>query len=278
MTKEQDRDRRLRRQAVAMIDMKIAQLEERKAKLLTEDCPLSEHTQIREDWSEHTKKYFETPTAQTYLELRRADPDQIVQFTDDSALVWIDQNFEKLTDLGVKPDRDLVISDTQSISIGDFVAAFDACENGLSKVSLFLIEKILARDGLERSGAVHVQSSGKGIPNSLVNHIICMMLDALEWTDEREIPRDFLYLLRFHLSADKSREAKEIRRYQTMVRAALFAAFEKERSGSYSIRQVAREFEIEASTVKAWRDKHRFDEEVANFEEFASACLHDTTE
>ena len=127
-----------------------------------------------------SRAYKNNPTIENYISLRRTNPNTEIEVAFTNGLDWLFANSEVLRENGIDPQW--------------FASALDANEEAISKLSLHLLEKIVERSRLEKSGETHVMSRGIGISDSLVNYLTAVMLDALSWNDELYMPRDLLVL------------------------------------------------------------------------------------
>jgi hypothetical protein len=185
-----------------------------------------------------TRAYKDDPTIENYVALRRQHPNATIQVAITGALEWVWGNEEILKQFGIDP---YMVS-----------GALDADPSDISELSLQLLELIIERKKLEKAGKTHVVSRGVAISDTLVNYLINMMLDALDWNDDLFIPRDLIVLIRHQTGGaatdwDRVEELKELRT------KAIITAVELVAEGKLpTIRAVARKLGVSATTVMRW--------------------------
>ena len=72
------------------------------------------------------------------------------------------------------------------------------------EVSLLLLELLIDRDRIQKSGATHVVSRKKAISDRLVNYLIVSALDGMSWTDQMLISRELIVLIKHQLGSPTS--------------------------------------------------------------------------
>jgi DNA-binding CsgD family transcriptional regulator len=182
-----------------------------------------------------SREYKNNPTIENYLSLRRANPNAEIEVAFTSGLDWLFANENLLRENGINPQW--------------FASALDANEEAISKLSLHLLDKIVDRSRLEKSGETHVMSRGVAISDSLVNYLIAAMLDALSWNDDLYIPRDLLVLTRYQILGDGPAQLKQLESHQLEHRIAYIGAQILEQGRQVTTREIAKILNINASTV-----------------------------
>jgi hypothetical protein len=193
--------------------------------------------------------YQENPTIENYVKLRRANPETVEAVKITSGYDWLFANSQCLRDMGIEP--------------GTFESMLWADEAALSEVSLRLLELIIERRELSADGVTHAVGRGEAISDSLVNYIISIMLDALDWTGDMTLPRDLLVLVRHQIGGDKSKHEHTPRQRHERHRAISIAVQLRARGEKGSVRQVAKVLQVEPSTVSRWFEDQPFEDAVA---------------
>jgi hypothetical protein len=207
-----------------------------------------QHNGVTGAFSELSKAFKAAPTLEHYLELRRQNPGKLIEVSTSWSLDWVMSNDERLQELGI-PTRDVVRS-------------LDADEAAASRLSLRLIELLVERRARESSGETHLVGRGEAVSDSLINYLIAMMLDALDWNDNMTIPRDLIVLIKHQLGADVSAEAKGQEVKHRRETAQWGAARLRAQGEAGSLRQIASMMRVSPSTVLRWFAETSFEEEV----------------
>src|SRR5262245_13852451 len=148
-----------------------------------------------------SRSYKSNPTIENYVTLRRKFPEETIEIAVTGGLDWVYEH--ALKQFGISAE--LVVS------------VLDADQDAISELSLQLLERIIERRRVESSGKTHVVSRKLAIGDQLVNFLINMMLDSLDWNDHLCIPRDLIVLIRHQTGGgvgdwDKSEKLKEWKR------------------------------------------------------------------
>ncbi|MGH8475630.1 MAG: hypothetical protein ACRER2_07650 [Methylococcales bacterium] len=189
-------------------------------------------------FNELSKAFKSNPTIENYVRLRRQNPGEVIEVAVSSGLEWLFSNEDTLNAVGIPP-----------VLVGDILEADQAA---VSELSLLLLEKIIERKRLEQEGQTHLASRGMAISDSLINFLICMILDSLDWNDHMVLPRDLIILLRERLGGEnsiweKEHEVKECRQKATWI------AFQIAAEGKTpSYRSVGKILGVNATTVMRW--------------------------
>jgi hypothetical protein len=130
--------------------------------------------------------YRQEPTCANYLEVRRTFPEveiQIARFAGLDPLHSLEDEFKKNN------------IDPQLIA-----AALDANEPSVDKLSLRLLELVVARDNLPKDGPGHIQKRREALSDAMVNYLIIVMLESLDWHEEIfRVPASLIVLIRHQL-------------------------------------------------------------------------------
>jgi hypothetical protein len=131
-----------------------------------------------------------------------------------------------------------------------------------AEASLRLLELLINRSMMEKSGATHVVSRKKGISDRLVNYLIVSALDGMSWMNQMRISRELIVLIRHQLGSPNSEyeideERKEKRSQATYAAIRIWA---KGRTPTY--REIGRALGVQASTVMRWFPDRKFMKEL----------------
>lgn len=206
------------------------------------------HNSETGNFSEISKAYEANPTIKSYVDLRRKYPNALIEISTNHGMHWLYSNSEILEGYQIDP---LLVA-----------GALDADENSICELSLLLLENLVFRNKLKATGQAHVQSHEGVIADSLINYLISMMLDAMDWNNWLFVPRDLMVLIKYQCEGDVSAVArKQVVRNQ-MNSAAWIAAEIRENGRRGSLRDVAKIMGVNPSTVLRWFENSSFEEEV----------------
>lgn len=183
-----------------------------------------------------SKEYKATPSIENYLRLRKAHADKEIEVAVTGGIEWLFANEALVRDQGIDPQI--------------IAGALDASHDAISTLSLTLLKMLSNREKLHQSGIAHITSRGEGISDAFANYLIAMMLDALSWNDNLEIPRDLIVLIRHQLlGSEKPLYDKKLESRQTRQAAVSIAAHCLERGDPISMRQIANLLKKNVSTI-----------------------------
>ena len=191
-------------------------------------------------WANYLLSYF---SAEEYLKLRSEFPEydiQVNQFSDNDLLYFIISELESY-------DMDsLIIIGALRGDIGD-----------MDGLCLILIKKLLDRKKLEKSGKTHIQSLKKGIPDSLLDFIIIMMLESCHrYLDV--IPGSLIVLIRERFGGVNVSRIKKKRADDLQFSVALTVGLNPE----WSDRKIAKLHGIDHSNIPKWRKENEFQSDI----------------
>ena len=195
-----------------------------------------------------TATYKENPSIETYVKLRRENPDDEIEVRAHSSLEHVFFLEPELRKFGFDP----------SLVTG----SMDGNAKAISELSLQILEKIISSRSLAKSGKTHLARRGLTVPDKLITWLITCMLEGLSWSDQLHIPRDLIFLIRECLGGsnpeyDKLLDAHEKRKEAIWVGSQL-----KARGINPTIRMLSRIFKVAPSTVKRWFPAGDFSKEV----------------
>jgi hypothetical protein len=130
----------------------------------------------------------------------------------------------------------------------------------IDRLVLRIMECLIERDQIEKSGSAHVQSRKIAISDSLVNFLIVAMLE----TFEDSIPPSLIVLIRERLCGSNPDRYKEHLQVQRRRDAIAIAAI-KFPKGKVSIRKLAKILDVEPSTISRAFPGGSFQKELDKF-------------
>ena len=185
-----------------------------------------------------SKTFKDDPSIENYVRLRRMHPKKIVEIAISGALEWLCDNEDVLTAVKIPPDL--------------VAGALDADQESISELSLLLLERIIERNAAEKAGDTHLVSRGKAVSDALVNYLINMMLDALEWNDEMILHRDLIVLIRHQTGGGVCEWNEEVRLRELRQRAKICAIKMACEGSRPSYRAIGKMLGVNATTVLRW--------------------------
>jgi hypothetical protein len=192
----------------------------------------------QQGFSELSRAFKRNPTIENYVKLRRENPNEAIEIAVSSGLEWLFSNDKLLEAHGISPTL-----------VGGILEADHAC---ISELSLLLLEKIIEKKDLSAKGQTHLVGRGKAISESLIDHLICMILDSMEWTDDLRLDRDLIVLIRERLGGVTSKWEKEQDLLEKLQVAKGIALQIISNGGTPSIRSIAKAMNVHPSTVMRW--------------------------
>lgn len=191
-------------------------------------------------FTELAATYVEEPSIENYLELRRRVPEadlDVAAFGGMDVVYALESELEKH-----QIDPDLV------------TGALDAYEPALDELSLRLMECIVSREKLPKSGPGHIEMRRKAIGDALVDYLIVVMLEAMEWNKSNPIviPPSLIVLIRYRLCGANPDWLQYQRTRQEQENAAFLAAQFFKAGEKISSRQFADRVGISRSTAMRW--------------------------
>jgi len=143
------------------------------------------------------------------------------------------------------------------------VSCLDADPAAMSKLSLLLIESRIEAERLAKDGETQLARRGLVIPEKMVDWLICLMLEAMSWTDEMTMNRDLIVLLRDRLGGTNPHYKQQVDAHERRKQAIWLAGSLYARGKKPTIRMLAGAMGVAPSTVLRWFPDDSFEEEVA---------------
>jgi hypothetical protein len=205
--------------------------------------------------------YCREPTIESYIQIRRKFPEveiQISQFGGIDALVALQEDFEKQ---GVHPEL--------------VAAALDSNEPSLDALSLHLLECLVARSKLPRDGVGYIEKRRSAISDAMVNYLISLMLEGLDWHDEEmfRVPASLIVLIRHQLCGGTPELYQTFLSKERRMAAAFRAAQRFEPGEKISVRKLASVTGIPRSTAARWLADEKFKNSLQAFQHAFSTGL-----
>jgi hypothetical protein len=155
-----------------------------------------------------TRAYKQDPTLERYLALRRSHPDAEIEV---AVLGGIDDLFALEGELA-------------RYGIGAhplMTGVLDADQAAISELSLKLMDHIVRARQLTEKGETQLVRRGAAMPDSLIDWLICVALDAQSWTNSMELNRDLIVLIRERLGGSNQHYRQAVTAH-TRQRSALW--------------------------------------------------------
>lgn len=185
-----------------------------------------------------SKEYKASHTVENYVRLRRKRPNEEIEISTTGGIEFVFKFENDLREHGFDPRL--------------ICGLLDADPEVQAELSLRLLEMLLERDQLQKSGATHVVSRGKSISDSLVNYLIACALDALSWNEHLAITRELIVLIKRQLGTLNSQYEAELETRTKKTNATWFAAQLLAAGKKPTYRNIARAFGVQASSVMRW--------------------------
>jgi len=93
-----------------------------------------------------------------------------------------------------------------------------------AEISPLLLQKLVERDDLCKSGETHIVSRKKVVSDTLINYMIGCALDGMSWSDNLEIIRELIVLIKQQLRTLNSQYEIEQERLNRRSQAKWIAA------------------------------------------------------
>ena len=209
---------------------------------------MSDEKDISSEFSTLSRAFKANPTTEHYVELRRKYPDEVIEVAISSGFEWIFANVDLMKSFDLPPNL-----------VGN---ASEADPESISELSLILMERLIERDIAEKAGKTHSASRGEAISDSLVNYLINMMLDGVDWTGDLFIPRDLIVLIRHQIGGVTSDWDKKHKKDENRSNAVWAAVQLATQGHTPSYRRIGQILGVSATTVMRWFPNNEFIEQM----------------
>ena len=175
-------------------------------------------------------------TLREYLRIRREEPEKYIGLNFSFGLDWLLAN-EK-------------ILERHDLQLQDIARSLDGDSEAVSRICLDLMDRVLQRKDLEKSGATHVVSSKQGISDALVNYLIWIMLESLVKNEIHSLPTDLIVLIGYQIGTFEGTKFDANIEHDGKRFAILFLAIEcLMNNQTPTMRKLASECGLNVSTV-----------------------------
>jgi hypothetical protein len=195
-----------------------------------------------------TKAYKRNPTLENYLALRRENPEGEIEVAIHGGIEQLFYMTDELARYGIEA--------------GEFASVLDADNEAITYFSLFFMEKIVEARNLTKAGETHLVRRGLAVPNKLIDWFITCALDGLSWTDELEINRDLIVLIRERLGGPFPEYEVGSDVHQKKMNAKIIGGSLQAQGVKPTLRLVAKLMGVTPTTVMRWFEKGEFQREV----------------
>jgi hypothetical protein len=208
------------------------------------------HAQKISQFFQLQERFDEDPSIENYVALRRFAPGcdtEIYRFA------------------GVDPLRSLE-SDLKKFGLDPVLicGVLDGDDREMDELCLQLLERLIERKRLVAEGMTQLQSRCKGVSDALIDHLIVVMLEAMQQNGVDPRP-SFVLLVRERLGGANTDIFKSHKKRESQDQA-IFLGFQLRRRGAQpTIRRVADILGVQPSTVNRWFPEGDFLERVEEF-------------
>lgn len=191
--------------------------------------------------------YEANPSLEKYLAIRRQYPTLRIATARFGGLDPLFSLQGELTGFGLEP---LLVC-----------GALDGNADDADELVLQLMERLVLRQKLEKAGKTHLQSRGGAIPDTLINYLIVILLEACEV--HQTVPSSSLIvLIRERLGGAHPARHQQYLLDQKKKTAVWLAAQMFDRDERISIRQLAKQLHVEPSTITRWYSTEELEKKV----------------
>lgn len=195
-------------------------------------------------WTDETRSFWNDPTIENYVALRRANPDAEIAIHIHGGLDQMYANQAELEKYGIDPNK--------------YVSVLDANEEAISYYALFFMEKIIEARKLKEAGETHLVRRGLAVPDKLIDWFITSALDAMSHYDILEINRDLIVLIRERLGGPVSEYETVNSVEQKRLSAAWIAGALLAQGHTPTFRTIATLMHVAPTTVMRWFEGRDF--------------------
>ncbi len=208
------------------------------------------HAQKISQFFQLVKRFDEDPSIENYVALRRFAPHgdtEIYRFAGVDPLCSLEPDLKKF---GLDPVL--------------VCGVLDGDDREMDELCLQLLERLIERKRLVAERMTHLQSRGKGISDALIDHLIVVMLEAMQQYGVDPKP-SLVLLIRERLGGANTDILKSHKKRESQD-LAIFHGFQLRRRGARpTIRRVADIMGVQPSTVSRWFPDGDFLERVEEF-------------
>lgn len=190
----------------------------------------------------------DTQSPELYLKLRRENPGEMIQISRPDNPKSTIASLVQLRDQGIHADT--------------VAGVLDGSLDAINNLSLYLLEKLIDREKLQAQGENQLQSRNLVIKDSLVSYLIGLMFEGMDRSNNMEMSRDLMVLIKYHLGFDKSQYIKKVAISLTKFDAINTAIELEENNQKASIRKVAEILGVDPSTISRMFPNNSFNENV----------------
>jgi hypothetical protein len=197
--------------------------------------------------------YEHKPDLESYVRLRREVPEVEI---DVGQFGGVEQFLELESELW---RRDI----NATVALG----ALDADEFDINELSLRLMECLIARAKIPNHGPGHIEKRRGAISDTLVNYLIVMMLESMEWNKENRIviPSSLIVLIRHQLCGQAPDIRKAYISNEKREQAMFIVAQQSALNKKLSVRALAKLAGVKKSTAAIWLADPQFKARVASW-------------
>jgi hypothetical protein len=191
-------------------------------------------------FKELAANYGEVPSLENYLHMRRSISEAELDVAVSGGMEAVFALDSKLKKHGISPN---IVAGT-----------LDADEPAIDELSLRLMECLVARDKLPKSGPGYLEKRRQAIGDALVDYLIVMMLEAMEWNKSNPIviPPSLIVLIRDRLCGPNPDWARFVRSQEEQENAAFLAAQRFKPGEKITSRKFADRVGVTRSTAARW--------------------------
>lgn len=199
-----------------------------------------------------SKAFKSNPTLENYLALRRAHPDEEIEV---AVFGGIDPLFAMEEELK-----------KHSISAHPLMTGvMDADPEAVSELCLLLMEKIVAGRQLASAGETQLVRRGLAMPESLIDWLINVMLDAQSYYGILELNRDLIVLIRERLGG-ATQHYQQVAEIHHKQRTAIWVGAQLKAKGiEPTLKVLADALRVAPSTISRWFPDEDLTEQINLF-------------
>lgn len=199
-------------------------------------------------FNEVSKAFKANPTIETYVTLRRSNPDAEIEIAVTGGFESMFFMRDEFARFGLDPEL-----------LGGILDANPAAVN---EVSLSILEHIVTARKLQAAGGTHLASRSRVLPDKLIDWIISCALDAMSWNDDLELSRDLIVLIRDRIGGPASHYEEFGRIREAKRNAAMFAGQLQAQGVKPTLAILGKAFNVAPSTVMRWFEPGELERET----------------